>query len=89
MSQDGQTALIIAASVGKVDVVKILLLRGANIEAKDNVGVGLDPTFFACCFHILVKITCLFFDGRMSCGYASNLLGVGLIGEYMHCPGNG
>ena len=35
--QDGDTALILAACYGKVEAVALLLDRGADLEAKDNV----------------------------------------------------
>ena len=36
-SQEGWTALVWAADEGHLDVVGLLLDRGADIEAKDNV----------------------------------------------------
>ena len=36
-NQDGQTALIVASSAGRVEVVQELIKAGANLEAKKRV----------------------------------------------------
>ena len=38
MSQDGDTALTWASYIGHLEVVKVLLIAGADKEAKDKVG---------------------------------------------------
>ena len=43
--QDGYRALYIASRVGQIEVVKLLLDRGADIEATDNVSHNtMEPT---------------------------------------------
>lgn len=36
-NQSGKTALLVAAENGRSDIVMILIRRGANLEAKNNV----------------------------------------------------
>ena len=38
-NQDGRTALIIASSAGRVEVVQELIKAGANLEAKKRVSI--------------------------------------------------
>ena len=40
LPQDGDTSLIYAAFKGHVEVASLLLQRGADIEAKDNVRIS-------------------------------------------------
>ena len=42
--QDGYTALILAAWLGHVEAVALLLDRGADLEAKDNVSASGAPS---------------------------------------------
>ena len=39
-SQFGQTALMTASNKGQLEVVKLLVAAGADVNAKDNVGEG-------------------------------------------------
>ncbi len=39
-SQEGATALVLAASRGRKDMVELLVDRGADLEAKDEVSAG-------------------------------------------------
>lgn len=43
MSQDGQTALALASTEGKANAARLLLQRGADVEAKDRVRHGFKP----------------------------------------------
>ena len=42
--QDGDTALIVAARDGEAEAVALLLDRGADLEAKDNVSASGAPS---------------------------------------------
>ena len=46
LGQDGDTALYIACQEGHVKVVKLLLDRGADIEAKTNVSYITMESYF-------------------------------------------
>ena len=41
-SQDGTSALVLAASGGHTDMVELLLDRGADLEAKDRVSAAAE-----------------------------------------------
>ena len=41
MSQDGSTALMLAAQYGSIAVVEYLVEGGADMEVNDNVSIGL------------------------------------------------
>ena len=42
ITQYGYTPLHVASSVGQLDCVRLLLDRGAAIEAKDNVSMSIE-----------------------------------------------
>lgn len=42
-SKNGSSGLVIAAEEGRVDIVKFLIDRGANVESKNKVGKQLQP----------------------------------------------
>ncbi len=46
-TQDGHTPLLAAACRGRLEVVRALIIAGANKEAKDKVGAGADPALLA------------------------------------------
>ena len=48
--QDGQTALIYAASNGKLDICKLLLEKEADVNLKDEVG---------CNCHVILKVSAI------------------------------
>ena len=41
LTQDGQTALMLASQKGHLEVVTLLLEKGADIHAKDNVSLSI------------------------------------------------
>ena len=51
--QDGESALLWAVWSGKVEAVALLLDRGADLEAKDNVSQSTAPP--ACCLAGVVR----------------------------------
>ena len=59
MSQDGGTALIAAASGGHVEVIKALLDKGSNMEARRNVSCWFTCLFYVYIVAISANMVCL------------------------------